>query len=314
MKSSAWLVVMMSVCLVRAAIADPVEARTADGDDEAPAVEGQAVEARADDGGDGDDDDDDGEAEVPPHIVGPAVVELGHGVEIALPEGFLLFEREVARQFLRDGGNDPRGVLAIVEPAEGDWWLSIDFQDTGHVSDDDADELEPGPLLESYVQGTRIQNRQRAAKGLAELYIDGWSQPPRYQRADHVLTWGIAAHDSDGDDVVNHFVNVLGRESLVAIILIAGPDQLDAARAQAAPVVAGVRFQPGHRYDDFDPSTDRSAGYGLAALVVGGGAAAKAAKAGVLAKLLLVFKKVGVFLALGIAGLVKWLLGRRRQQ
>jgi uncharacterized membrane-anchored protein len=98
----------------------------------------------------------------------------------------------------------------------------------------------------------------------------------------------------------------------VMISLATPPEDLEANRADAAPVIAGIRFKAGHRYEDFDPSVDKSSGLGLRELVVGGGviAAVKAGKVGFLAKLLIAFKKFFIIIGLAIAGFFKWIHSR----
>jgi uncharacterized membrane-anchored protein len=71
-----------------------------------------------------------------------------------------------------------------------------------------------------------------------------------------------------------------------------------------------VDFDPGQRYADFNPSTDKLAAYGIAALVAGG----IAAKAGLFAKLgviLLAAKKFIILVVAAIGAGIKKLFGRK---
>jgi uncharacterized membrane-anchored protein len=68
-------------------------------------------------------------------------------------------------------------------------------------------------------------------------------------------------------------------------------------------LLRAAAFNEGYRYEEFNEDTDRSAAYGLAALVAGG----VAAKAGLFAKLgalLLAFKK---FIVIGLMALGSFL-------
>jgi uncharacterized membrane-anchored protein len=74
-----------------------------------------------------------------------------------------------------------------------------------------------------------------------------------------------------------------------------------------------VNFQEGQRYADYNASTDKTATYGLAALVAGG----VAAKAGLFKSLwigILAFKKFIIIGLIALAGLIKqvfnWIRGR----
>jgi uncharacterized protein DUF2167 len=99
-----------------------------------------------------------------PHLVGPRRVELGHSAQIDLPAGMVLFEQAQAEELLRKGGNEGRGVLAMIVPHDGvsTWWLVIEASDVGYVSDDDANELDADALLDQYKRGTIEQNKKRS--------------------------------------------------------------------------------------------------------------------------------------------------------
>ena len=73
-------------------------------------------------------------------------------------------------------------------------------------------------------------------------------------------------------------------------------------------VLPMAEFNPGHRYADFKPGSDKLAAYGLAALVGGG----IAAKAGLFAKLgvfLLAFKKIILVGVVALGALLKKIFG-----
>lgn len=250
------------------------------------------------------------EAQIP-HVPGPKLVDLGHEIEIDLPEGFVLFERAQAQEMARQGGNDADYVLGAVVKPSGEWLVFIEYSDIGYVSDSDADELDADELLESYREGTAQQNVKRKELGVPELFIDGWSEKPRYELVKRQLRWGLNGHDSDGP-VVNYFTRVLGRGGFISINLITAPQQLEQARTEAAPVVGAIRYRAGARYEDYREG-DKSSGLGLTALVLGGAGVAKAAKAGVLIAILAFFKKGFVLLLVPFAALGKWLLGRKKK-
>ena len=91
------------------------------------------------------------------------------------------------------------------------------------------------------------------------------------------------------------------------------PETLEASKVETAGLMIGTRFKPGALYEDYREG-DKNSGMGLRALVVGGTGLAvmKAAKAGILIKLLLVFKKGFIFIIAGIVGLFKMILGRKK--
>lgn len=247
---------------------------------------------------------------IPPHIVGPKHVDLGDSTSIELPEGMVLFERAVAQDLLRKGGDPPDGVVAMVFKPGSDWHALIEYSASGYIDDSDADDLDAGELLDSYKQGTVEQNKTRKALGKLELFVDSWSEPPRYERATHHLVWGLLAHNAEGK-VINHFTRILGRNGYLAVDLIDAPEKLEASKKEALPLLTSTHFDPGSTYADH-VSSDRSSGIGLRGLVLGGAGVAVASKLGLFAKLLLVFKKLFIVIGAAIAGLFRWLFRRKR--
>jgi uncharacterized membrane-anchored protein len=178
--------------------ADPKPAERSDPGEATPGEPGDAAAGAAE------------EAKIPPHLVGPKHVDLGDNTSIDLPEGMVLFERAVAQELLRKNGDPPDGVVAMVFKPGSEWHAFIEYSASGYIDDSDANDLDAGELLDSYRKGTEEQNKTRKSLGKPELFIDNWSEPPRYERASHHLVWGLTAHDSDGK-VVNFFTRILGR-------------------------------------------------------------------------------------------------------
>jgi uncharacterized membrane-anchored protein len=89
---------------------------------------------------------------------------------------------------------------------------------------------------------------------------------------------------------------------------------LPAVREAAKDLGATVKFNPGSRYADFNSSTDKLADYGLAGLVAAGVGVAVAKKAGLLAILLIFFKKAIAFIIAGGAARLVQAEVRRRLQ
>ena len=253
------------------------------------------------------------EATLPPHINGPKLVDLGHDIEIDLPAGMLLLERAEARKMLEKGGDYTENVLAVVGKLDANWLVVIEYDDVGYVNDSDADQLNAKELFQQYQDGTKEQNARRKTLGVAELFLDGWSEMPAYQRPIHQLVWGLKAHSTEGP-VINFFTRILGRNGYLSVNLIDSPDAIEKSKVEAGGALTGLRFKHGARYEDHS-NGDKDSGLGLKALVLGGAgiAVAKAAKAGILIKLLLVFKKGFILVFAAIGGFFKWLFGRKKQ-
>jgi uncharacterized membrane-anchored protein len=238
----------------------------------------------------------------PVSIEGPKLVDLGKGLSIDLPAEYALFEQGEAKKMAERMGNFGNEELLAMVFKGGDWILTVEYYDEGYISDKDAAELDAKALLQSYKDGTEAANEERIKRGFGALHVEGWSQEPVYDKAAHLLTWGLIGKGDNGSSI-NHFTRLLGRKGYASIDLIASPEGMETAKTEAASVLSATTFKEGLRYEDFDPKSDKVAEYGLAALVLGG-AGAVAAKSGLIAKLfalLLAGKKV---IALALAGAV----------
>jgi uncharacterized membrane-anchored protein len=248
-------------------------------------------------------------------IEGPAKVELGHDLQLALPEGFLYLDPPQAKKLMEKNGNFWNdNLLGVVARGDADWLITIRYTEEGYVKDDDAAKLDADDLLKQIREGTEEANEERQKRGFKPFHVAGWSEPPRYEAQDHHMVWGTRLNHDDGtSETVNFNTRVLGRKGFVAINLIDDAKTLDASKPAAAAILAATTYKPGARYEDFDSKKDKVAEYGLTALVLGGAglAALKVAKVGLLAKfgakilaLLLALKKA---IVLALAGLAAWL-------
>lgn len=247
---------------------------------------------------------------------------------IALPAGFALGDRDVARAAAQELGDDPSQIIGLIEPvvspddpagASPDpspaglprWSMWIAFHDLGYVSDADAASLDADELAAQMRASDERQNQVRRSKGRPTLTLEAWSTLPSYRSGDHVLRWGTRLRSSDGERFGNENIRRLGRRGMVSLVVVASADEREAAMAAAAPVIDAVTFLEGHRYEDFDPATDPHSGLTLTNLIVGGGAVATASKLGLFGKLLVAGKKLVLVIALAIGGLWRWLFGGR---
>jgi uncharacterized membrane-anchored protein len=254
------------------------------------------------------------EASLPPHVTGPKHVDLGNGVAIDLPADTVLFEHAEAKKILEEVGDYGDNVIALIRNFDSNWEISVDYDDVGYVSDKDANELDAKDLFSTFVEGNKEQNVRRKSLNMPELYLDGWSEMPTYQAAAHHLVWGLKVHSSEGP-AINSFTRVLGRNGYLSVNLVDSPESIEQSKKDTAALVAAIQFQSGSRYEDHK-DYDKDSGMGLKALVLGGAGVAvvKAAKAGILVKLLLVFKKAFLVIFAAIGGFFKWLFGRKKQE
>src|SRR5512145_1354847 len=131
-------------------------------------------------------------ASVIPWQPGPKQIDLGHDLALDLTERFAFLEKEPAAKLLEKSGalyNENLLGLVIGTQQEDDWFVVIRFDDEGYVKDDekvDADEL-----LKAIREGQAEANQERAKRGFEPLDIEGWQEPPHYEKAQHHLVWGL---------------------------------------------------------------------------------------------------------------------------
>ena len=82
--------------------------------------------------------------------------------------------------------------------------------------------------------------------------------------------------------------------------------KLPEIRAAATKFGSAASFESGSRYVDYNSSTDKKAGYGIAGLVAAGVGVVAAKKLGLIAILALAGKKLFILIAALFAGVASW--------
>ena len=240
---------------------------------------------------------------------GPGEGAIGAKAKISIPNGFSFLDERNTRRFLELMGNPPRDGHTMIAPANLDWFAVFSFDPVGYVKDDEK--IDADALLKSLKEGDDPGNEERKRLGMSPIYTDGWHVPPHYDSGSKRLEWGMRLRDEKGGMHVNYTSRLLGRSGVMSAVLVSSPQTLNEDVKAFNGALAGYRFNAGEQYAEFK-SGDKIAEYGLAALVVGGAAAA-AAKAGL-------FKSLGKFLWVIIGGglmggwaLLKKLFGRKEK-
>ncbi len=250
-------------------------------------------------------------------------IPLGDGVAtLHVPEGYRYLAPDDAARLLTEGwGNPPGGsTLGMLFPAdvsplndEG-WGVVITFDEDGYVDDEEAAEIDYAKLLREMREGMAEENEERARLGYESLALIGWAAPPRYDSAANKLYWAKELKFGDAEDhTLNYNIRVLGRRGVLVLNAVASMDQLEPIEADMRNVLDLVEFNPGHRYADFVPGTDKVAAYGIGALIAGK-VAAKAGFFKVILAGLLAMKKVVIVAVLGIGAAIRGFFQRRRAQ
>jgi len=99
---------------------------------------------------------------------GPCKGDLGGYASIKVPKGYLFTGREGAPKFLELSRNPPDpttvGILMNVEGDDG-WVVFFNYEDIGHVSDDEKGKIDATAILANLKEGTEASNVERRKRG-----------------------------------------------------------------------------------------------------------------------------------------------------
>ncbi len=229
----------------------------------------------------------------PGPVTGPVTGQIGSMAQIQVPEGYNFVGAAGAQTLLEAYGNprDP-DVLAVIVPASDDESWTLVFQFDGiddYVKDEDKDSIGADAILAGFNAGLAPQNEQRRSMGAEEIRSVSWAERPFYDPDTKNLTWAMLAESATGNSI-NHDIRMLGRRGVMEATIVGAPETCQQAVPEVRRLLAGYSFTSGNTYAEWKPG-DHIAELGLAGLI-GGGAAAVAARTGLLGKL-------GVALATG---------------
>lgn len=247
-------------------------------------------------------------------------VNLPGGIaSLKLPEKFTYLTPDSTEKLLVEGWGNPPGnkTLGMIIPIEvnpvdkGGWGVVITYDEDGHVSDADADEINYTDLLKDMKEDNEEVNKERIKEGYGSMKLIGWAEAPRYDKFTHKFFWAKEfATDNTESNSLNYNIRVLGRKGVLVLNAVASMQEMPIIRQEMPTLLAATEFSQGNRYEDFDSKTDHVAEYGLAALVAGG----VAAKLGIFAKLaalFIAFKKIIIIGVIALGGFVMKLFGRK---
>jgi uncharacterized membrane-anchored protein len=217
---------------------------------------------------------------------------LGNVAMLSIPAGCQFTDSKGARMLAERLQNLPNpktlGVVVCVledrgtdEPAY--WYAEFAFSADGYVKNAADEKLDPNGILEIVRQATLQGNAELRQRGWPTMEVVGWQREPFYDPTTSNATWSLQGRSSDGSTAINHRVRLLGRRGVLAVNMVASPEDYQGAEAGLTNLIRTTSFVPGERYSEFQEG-DRIAEYGLTALIAGGAGAA-AAKLGLFGKL-----------------------------
>ena len=248
---------------------------------------------------------------------GPKTIDLGAQASMQLPAGMAFLPKQPADKLMQMVGNgtDPnRYGIIIPTSEEDDWMADLSYIDSGYIKDDDAKNWDVDALLKNIKEGTKAQNQERAERGIPPLEVGGWVEKPHYDAATRHLIYSVDAKTvGEATPSVNYNTYALGRYGYISLNFVADLDTIERYKPTAQQLLAAIEYRAGQRYADFNPTTDKIAEYGIAALV-GGLAAKKLGLLAVIAAFAVKFSKLLIVGAVGVIYGVKKLFGGRRRE
>ena len=249
-------------------------------------------------------------------ITGPADITLRDQALFKLPAGYVWVPEAQAAKLMQSMGNrtDSR-LLGLVLPKDErqNWMVVAKYEDAGYIKDDDAKHWDVDALFKSLKEGTEAANEERKAQGFAELEIIGWVEKPQYEAGTHRLVWSMSAKDkgapANEGAGINYNTYALGRDGYITLNLLTDLREVEHDKPHARTLLSALTYKEGKRYEDYNSSTDKTAEYGLAALV-GGVAAKKLGLFALAAGLFTKFAKLILLGGIGLLGLLQRLFKR----
>lgn len=254
-------------------------------------------------------------------VEGPSKIQLGSQASFELPANMIYLPKRAANEFMDMMGNGkyPNRLGLVLSTEENtDWLADISFENSGYISDEDAKDWDVDGLYESLEEGNKEQNKERRAKNIAELELVGWVEKPHYDEQNHRLVWSIEGQEkgqaANEANTINYNTYVLGREGYIELNFITDKESIKTNKQIAHDLLARVSFNQGKTYQDFNPSMDKKAEYGLAALIGGAVVAKKLGLFAVIGAFILKFWKIAavVLVAFG-GGLTRLFKGKKKK-
>ena len=202
-------------------------------------------------------------------VQGPTTVNVGSNASFKLPEGYVFLEKEDTYKLMQLMHNPGHKSSYYFGPKNMEWFALFTYEDTGHINDDEK--IDADALLTSFKQGSEISNKERQKQGWEPLHIIGWLYAPFYDPQTKRLDWALNL-ESGGHSVVNYNTRILSRTGVTSSTLVAGPEQLSKVVPEFKTALNGYKFNNGEQYAEYRKG-DKTAEYGLMALIAGGAAA-----------------------------------------
>ncbi|MBW4360730.1 DUF2167 domain-containing protein [Flavobacterium taihuense] len=232
-------------------------------------------------------------------------INLKNGIgKINIPNGFKYLNPVQAERVLVDLWGNPKGenlTLGLLLPenqgvmSQNGYVFNIQYDEIGHVEDDDADDVDYDDLLAEMQKETVEENKERQKGGYDPVTIVGWAAKPFYDKDRKILHWAKEIKFGKSSiNTLNYNIRILGRKGVLVLNAIATENELPLVQKDISKVLDIVQFNDGYKYEDFDSNVDEVAAWTIGGLVAG----KVLAKVGLFA----VIAKFGKLIVLGLLG------------
>lgn len=247
-------------------------------------------------------------------IEGGVTVDLDDLATLDLHPDFLFLDGENTQMMAEEYGDPVSGLeIGTIFPMDENqtWAVYFDYEESGHIKDAEKEKIDAKALLKSFKKGTEEANEGRQPGD--RFYVTGWDIEPFYDEETHNLTWSLLLEDENEETFLNYNTRILTREGNISVVLVTDPENREADKKMLSEqILSKLEINEGKRYEDFDKSTDKVSEYGLSALILGGAGLAVAKKAGLLAVIVVLLRKFGVFIVVGLGAI--WGFIRRNKK
>src|SRR4030095_12825273 len=99
---------------------------------------------------------------------------------IQVPEGLAFANRANTRKLLELTQNIPGGGEVGAVVSEDGWFVIFTYEESGHVKDEDKNDLDADDLLDTLKEQNEAGNDVRKSRGWAPPDLQGGHKPPLY--------------------------------------------------------------------------------------------------------------------------------------
>ena len=214
-------------------------------------------------------------------------------------------------------GNPPQEVLGMLFPQgssimdTASYAIIISYDESGHIKDEDAADLDYDDLLEEMQEDTEAGNEYRIEEGYEPIELVGWASSPYYDGEEKKLHWAKELKFGEAEvNTLNYNLRVLGRRGYLELNFIGDMGILPLVQNDIPTLMPSVNFKEGNTYFDFDPDLDDVAAYGIGGLIAG----KVLAKAGFFALLAKFWKFIAIGAVAAFGALKRFVFGGKEEE